>query len=253
LIGRPVDPPPPEGAWGTGGLTALLVLLVVSFCLVVAFVIGPLAITARSALAPGWGRSFAYFACLGAGFMLIEVALLQRFVLLLGHPVYSLTVTLLSLLLGTGIGSLLSRRIPDSRIRPIASLVCMAIALVALLWATILPLVIQIAIGWPLPARLVSAVLLMVPAGMLMGIPLPAGVRLLAAFRPQLIPWAWGINGALSVLGATLAVFVAMNWGFSTTLVCGGALYAAASALTRTSAAVARPAGQTSVDGIRLA
>ena len=57
------------------------------------------------------GRPLAYFACLGAGFMLIEVALLQRFVLLLGHPVYSLTVTLFSLLLGTGIGSLLSRHV----------------------------------------------------------------------------------------------------------------------------------------------
>ena len=55
-----------------------------------------------------------------------------------------------------------------------------------------------------------------------MGMPLPAGVRLLAADRPELVPWAWGINGALSVIGATLAVFIAMNWGFSVTLVAGG-------------------------------
>ena len=74
------------------------------------FVVGPLALTARSALAPGWLKWLAYFACLGAAFMLIEVALLQRFVLLLGHPVYSLTVTLFSLLLGTSIGAAWSRR-----------------------------------------------------------------------------------------------------------------------------------------------
>jgi spermidine synthase len=225
------DPPAPPGAWGTGGLTSLLVLLTISCCLVGAFVLGPLAITARSALAAGWMRALAYFGCLGAGFMLIEVALLQRFVLLLGHPVYSLTVTLLSLLLGTGIGSLLSRRISDARIGRGAAVACVAIAVVALLWGSVLPAIIQIAIGWPLPARLATAALLMIPAGMLMGIPLPAGVRQLAAFRPQLIPWAWGMNGALSVLGATLAVFIAMNWGFSVTLLCGGALYAAAAGL----------------------
>jgi hypothetical protein len=68
----------------------------------------------------------------------------------------------------------------------------------------------------------------MLPAGMVMGMPLPAGVRVLAERQPQLIPWAWGMNGALSVLGATLAVFIAMNWGFSVTLLCGAALYAAA-------------------------
>ncbi len=228
LFGRPVESAPAAGAWGTGGLTALLVLLVVSSLLVVAFVIGPLALTARSALAPGWLRPLAYFGCLGAGFMLIEVALLQRFVLLLGHPVYSLTVTLLSLLLGTGIGSLASRHVSDARLPRVAALMCVSITVVALLWASVLPAVIRVAIAWPLPVRLAVAALLMVPAGMLMGVPLPAGVRLLGIARPQLIPWAWGINGALSVLGATLAVFIAMNWGFSTTLVCGGLLYAAA-------------------------
>ncbi len=150
--------------------------------------------------------------------MLIEVALLQRFVLLLGHPVYSLTVTLLSLLLGTGIGSLLSRHVTDAGVRRTAAMACLAIAAVAVLWATVLPAVIALAIGWPLPLRLATAMLLMLPAGMLMGIPLPAGVRLLAVERPSLIAWAWGINGALSVLGATLAVFIAMNWGFSATL-----------------------------------
>ena len=72
------------------------------------------------------------------------------------------------------------------------------------------------------------AVALLVPAGMVMGIPLPGGVRLLSARRPQLIAWAWGLNGALSVLGATLAVFIAMNWGFSITLLCGSLLYSVA-------------------------
>ena len=82
----------------------------------------------------------------------------------------------------------------------------------------------------------------MMPAGMLMGIPLPAGVRLLAATQPELVAWAWGMNGALSVLGATLAVFIAMNWGFSITLVCGAVVYAIAAVLVSRPASSIQPA-----------
>ena len=140
LAGLPVERPENPGAWATGGLTALLVLLAISTVLIVLFVVGPLAVTSRGALGPGWLRSLAYFACLGGAFMLIEVALLQRFVLLLGHPVYSLTVTLFSLLLGTGLGSVLSRRVRDARVRRAADLACAAVAGVALLWGSVLPL-----------------------------------------------------------------------------------------------------------------
>ena len=199
--------------------------------MIVLFILGPLAFTSRGALGTGWLRSLGYFACLGGAFMLIEVALLQRFVLLLGHPVYSLTVTLFSLLLGTGLGSVLSRRIGDAGARRAAIIACCAVALVALLWGSVLPAIVQAAIAWPLPLRLALAVALMTPAGMVMGIPLPAGVRLLAATQPQLVAWAWGMNGALSVLGATLAVFIAMNWGFSITLLCGATVYAIAAIL----------------------
>ena len=226
-VERPVNP----GAWATGGLTALLVLLAISSFLIVLFILGPLAVTSRGTLGTGWFPALAYFACLGGAFMLIEVALLQRFVLLLGHPVYSLTVTLFSLLLGTGLGSMLSRRIADARVRRMATLACLAVAIVGLLWGSVLPPIVQAAIAWPLSVRILLAVALMTPAGMVMGIPLPAGVRLLSATQPQLVAWAWGMNGALSVLGAILAVFIAMNWGFSVTLLCGAAIYGVAAAL----------------------
>lgn len=231
LFGQHVETPDVPGSFGTGGLTALLVVLAVSGLLVVLFVLGPLAVTARSALGHGWFRSLAYFACLGGAFMLIEVSLLQRFVLLLGHPVYSLTVTLFSLLLGTGLGSMFSRTIRDARLRAAAMVACGIVAAIALLWGSALPSIVQHAISLPLWMRITVAVGLMLPAGMLMGIPLPAGVRLLAATQPHLVAWAWGMNGALSVLGATLAVFIAMNWGFSVTLACGAVLYALAAIL----------------------
>jgi spermidine synthase len=236
LMGVHVERPENPGAWATGGLTALLVLLAISSFLIVLFILGPLALTSRGALGPGWFRSLAYFACLGGAFMLIEVALLQRFVLLLGHPVYSLTVTLFSLLLGTGLGSVLSRRVTTSRVRRTAIVACCGVALVALLWGSVLPAIVQTAIAWPLPLRIALAVALMAPAGMVMGIPLPAGVRLLAAAQPELVAWAWGMNGALSVLGAILAVFIAMNWGFSVTLLCGAVLYGVAALMMMRSA-----------------
>src|SRR4030095_12083523 len=97
------------------GLSALMTLIAISAALVVLFVIGPLVIGGERP-GRGWGGWLMYFGALGAGFMLLEVALLQRFVLRLGHPVYSLTVTLFSMLLGTGLGSLFSRRVGPARV-----------------------------------------------------------------------------------------------------------------------------------------
>ena len=247
LFGQQVELPDNPGSWGTGGLTALLILLAVSSFLIVIFVVGPLALSSRAALGSNWIAPLAYFACLGGAFMLIEVALLQRFVLLLGHPVYSLTITLLSILLGTGLGSAASRRIGEDNLRRSAALACGAVIVIALLWATVLPALLKAAIAWPLSARMALAVALMTPAGMVMGVPLPAGIRILARSQPQLVPWAWAMNGALSVLGAILAVFIAMNWGFFTTLVSGGVVYAGAAAL------ISRRDAEREVSGARSA
>jgi len=208
------------------GLSALLTLMAISGVMVALFIVAPLAIGG----APperGWSLWLVYFGALGAGFMLLEVALLQRFVLLLGHPVYSLTVTLFALLLGTGLGSLLSRKIAMPRVRRTGLVVLASAAGVAGLAAAGLPRLIDLAISWPLPARLALAAALVAPTGVLLGIPLPTGMRLLAATRPALIPWGWGMNGAFSVVGATVAVFIALNWGFSTTLLAGGSIYLA--------------------------
>jgi len=210
------------------GLSALLTLMGISVLLVLLFIVSPLIFSARPA--SGWGRWLIYFGALGAGFMLLEVALLQRFVLLLGHPVYSLTVTLFSLLLGTGLGSFLSRRIAADRVRPVAIRMLVAVAAVALVSAFALPPIIDVAIAWPLTIRVLVAAALLVPTGVLLGIPLPAGMRLVAVRRPEIIPWGWGMNGAFSVVGATVAVFVAMNWGFFCTLSIAALVYAGASA-----------------------
>ena len=83
---------------------------------------------------------------------------------------------------------------------------------------------------WPLSVRVILAAAVLAPIGVLLGMALPGGMRLLSREQPDMVPWSWGLNGAFSVIGATLAVFIAMNWGFSTTLLVSGAVYGAAAA-----------------------
>jgi hypothetical protein len=206
------------------GLSALLTLLGISVMLIALFIVGPL-VVAGGELPPGWRAWLVFFGALGAGFMLIEVAVLQRFVLLLGHPVYSLAVTMFSLLLGTGIGAQLSRRITDPALRRSGLAGLAAVAAVGLVaTAAVTPLV-DWAIPFPRSLRILLAVSTLLPVGILLGVPMPAGIRALNARAPHLVAWAWGINGALLVLGATLAIFVAMNWGFRATLLTASATY----------------------------
>jgi len=216
------------------GLSALMTLIAISSVLVLLFVLGPLALTGRDLLGSRWMGWLLYFGLLGAGFMLIEVALLQRFVLLLGHPVYSLTVTLFSLLVGGGLGSFLSRRFSDAALRRRLLVALGGLIVVAVLGVLALPTLVRAGIGMPLAGRIAATAALLIPAGVLMGVPLPAGIRMLSARRPELIPWVWAMNGALSVVGATIAVFIAMNWGFSVTLLTGAGCYVAAAGVIMT-------------------
>jgi hypothetical protein len=208
------------------GLSALLTLMAISGTLVVLFVLGPLVVTSTGRPA-GWLGWLVYFGALGAGFMLVEVGVLQRFVLLLGHPVYSLTVTLFSLLLGTGIGAAVSRRLSDATLRRTTAIAIVGIIALGLVCIVAIAPLIAWAIPFARPTRIALAVAVLVPVGMLLGIPMPAGIRLLSARAPQMVTWAWGMNGALSVVGATLAIYIAMNWGFGVTFMAASVTYLA--------------------------
>src|SRR5207248_825105 len=200
--------------------------LAISTALVALFVVGPLAFADRSQpRAHGWPAWLVYFGALGAGFMLIEVSVLQRFVLLLGHPVYSLTVTLFSLLLGTGIGAGWSRRFEDTDLRRAGIVGAATVAILALVVVATFTPVVTWAIPFARSVRMLIAVALLCPLGVALGIPMPTGLRLLSVRAPNMLAWAWGINGAMSVLGATLAIFIAMNWGFQTTLIAASGTY----------------------------
>jgi hypothetical protein len=208
------------------GLSALLTLMGISLGLVLLFVLGPLAAVGRSVPLPAkWALWLSYFGALGAGFMLIEVAVLQRFVLLLGHPVYSLTVTLFSLLLGTGLGSALGRRFDDRTLRRTGVAAVGLVAILGLIVIGIVTPIVSWAIPFDLDRRVLVAVTLLLPMGIALGVPMPTGIRMLRTATPSMVPWAWGMNGAFSVVGATLAIFIAMNWGFRTALLTASATY----------------------------
>jgi spermidine synthase len=206
------------------GLSALMTLMGISAGLVALFVLGPLLLAGGTG-SRGWFPWLLYFGALGAGFMLIEVSVLQRFVLLLGHPVYSLTVTLFSLLLGTGLGAAWSRRLREETLARSTAIMLVVIAGLALLVIRVATPLITWAIPFSRNVRILIAAAALVPIGVALGIPMPAGLRLLSARAPQMVSWAWGINGALSVVGATLAIFIAMNWGFGITLVSASGIY----------------------------
>jgi hypothetical protein len=163
-----------------------------------------------------------YFAGLGLGFIFVEMVLIQRFGLYLGHPVYSLSVVLLALLLTSAIGSLVSGRPTWVHAIP-RSLACLASLL--LLYALGLPPLLSATRGLPVALRMAIAVVLIGPSGVLMGVPFASGVRQAGAESKSLVSWAWAANGGASVFGSTLAVLVSMTYGFTATLVGGAAAY----------------------------
>ncbi|MDZ4797323.1 MAG: hypothetical protein SGI92_04120 [Bryobacteraceae bacterium] len=165
-----------------------------------------------------------YFVCIGVGYILIQVALIQKFVLLLGHPVYALTVIIFSMLISSGLGSYFSRRVLMGDDRRLMMALGTVSGLVVVL-AFLAPVVSAAAIGLPLPARiLITAAMIALPA-FAMGMPFPTGLARLEQSHPASVRWAWALNAASSVLGSASAIFLAIYIGLRGTLLIGGFMY----------------------------
>ncbi len=216
-------------------LTALGAVLLV---LTAAFVFLPLFLRRWSDLRAGGepgaiGRrvlGLAYFAAIGFAFMVVEIALMQRLSLFLGHPSYSLVVVLFAILLGTAAGARLSRHLADRPGRG-AMIGGAVVAVLAIAGGLVLADVVRSLITIALPARMAVSAAIVLVFGLAMGLMLPLGVRLLAQRDAQIIPWAWGINGGMSVIGTVGATVIAISAGFGVTFYIGAALYAIAGAL----------------------
>lgn len=162
-----------------------------------------------------------YFAILGIAFMFVEVSFVQKMILLLENPSYAAATVLASILISSGIGSLLSQHMKILRkpnTLPILFLIVFAYAL-------LMPAVMKIIIPYSLNTKIILVFVLLMPVGILMGMPFPMGLRFLGRHDPELILWAWAVNGCFSVMSPILAIMLALSAGFKVVLISGMALY----------------------------
>jgi hypothetical protein len=175
-----------------------------------------------------------YFVAVGLGYILVEIAFIQRFVLFLGHPTYALTVVIFLLMLSSGAGSLFSRLwLPRTDLGWVP-LVFVIVTLLADVF--FLPSRLAALVGMDFGYRLLVSGVLLIPLGFVMGMPFPTGLRAFAVLpTPELpagqraadnaVEWAWAMNAAASVLGSVLAMVIAIQFGLTVTLACGTAAY----------------------------
>jgi hypothetical protein len=193
-------------------------------------VLPPVLLGARLPRQPGVRGYLLFFLFIGAGYILIEVGLIQKFVLFLGHPTYALTVVIFSMLVSSGLGSAFSDRILGaSESRLIKALGCVA------LLASLLGLVVSSAFsalaGLPLALKMLISVLLIAPVGFVMGMPFPTALRKLESWHAPSVRWAWSLNAASSVLGSVGSLVCSIYLGLIQTLIIGGMFYLAALAV----------------------
>jgi len=219
-------------AVGILGVLLVTVLALTAACIVVPWV---LAGSRDPALRDRAGTHLTFFAAIGLGFMLVEISQVQRLAIFLGHPVYSLSVVLFSLLVASGAGSLSTGR-AVARARNARVRIALLLA-VLVVFGALTPSAIRHYAGAPTALRIVVAVAILVPLGFFMGMAFPIGMARAQREKPSLMPWLWAINGAASVCASVLAVVIALGAGISAAFWVGAACYALALASLRSSRA----------------
>ena len=223
------------------GVVVLGTVLIISLAAVLAFLVIPLALRGRRTkqrVLP-----LLYFVAIGLGYILVEIAFIQRFVLFLGHPTYALTVVIFLLLLSSGGGSLVSRRWLSTTVQNWVPLTVITGAI--FLYVLVLPAILVSLVGLSFTIKLLVSGMLLVPLGFAMGMPFPTGLRALVstpasefpasasvqttalgtACEENAVEWAWAMNAASSVLGSVLAMVIAIHFGLTVTLACGAVAY----------------------------
>jgi hypothetical protein len=212
--------------WGNIRATATLVLLfAIALALVLAIIIGPLVSAGRPAMPRGvFTWTVLYFCGIGIAFMLVQIALLQRFSVFLGHPAYTFSVTLFSMISFAGIGSYLSDMVA-SRLKRLDVVLPLATALVIVTTALAAGRATGAFGGASLPARVAVVVAFLAPVATLLGFFFPTGLRAVGAVSPSATAWMWGVNGACGVLGSVVAVGISMWVGIQANLFAAAILY----------------------------
>jgi hypothetical protein len=238
-IFHPLSASNPEDSIGE---RVLLLLLGVSVVYALLFLIAPFFFVRKEWKSlPGKGISAVYFAALGLGFMFFEITMIQRLVRFLGYPTYSLTVTLASILVFTGIGALVSKRLAGRRWLMPALLAVLVV--ITIFYETGLDSLTDSLLDQSLGLRVLISLVVLAPLGLCLGMFMPLGLGLVAKLSDhpdEYIAWSWAVNGFFSVIGSVLTTILSMSFGFSTVQYLALVVYGiAALAFTRI-AAVAR-------------
>jgi SAM-dependent methyltransferase len=219
LFQAPLGIPAPMAMWVlVGSFVQVLVLSAL-------FILLPLyRADSRVRIRGGRAGIFFYFASLGMGFILVEIALLEKLTIFLGGPAYALSITLSTLLCASGMGSSFSARWAATPLRTLASLTPAIVGLIVLEAFLVEPAT-RAFMGLSLMGRAAAAIPLIAPLGFLLGMAFPTGLRLLDESRPELKPWAWGINACATVVGTSTCMLVVTSYGFRAALLGGAAVY----------------------------
>ncbi len=204
--------------WATLGVACLTATVL----LAIPLIWGWRAVFSRS---PGKALTVLYFACLGAGYIMVEVGLIAHFVMALGNPTISASVLITGMLVFSGVGALTSERaLPHMRI--VMPILFVAVGAMLILYGLFLGQALDAIGAFPYPARLVSCFLLIAPPAFLMGFPMPIAMTTLGRLgKDHMFVWAWGVNGCFSVIGAAAAPVIATNFGLAAVIEVAGFAY----------------------------
>lgn len=209
------------------GALIVFVLAALVFAFVSIMILGPLVLVRRHrVLLRGHLRAASYFGLIGLGYLTVEIAMMQSFILYLGHPTLTLSVFLATLLVMSGIGAGLSSRIGAERPRKSLALVTVALVGVAVGLLIVAPKIFAATLGADTPVRIAVSIAMLAPLGILMGLFFPMGVR--AVRDDGTVPWMFAVNSAASVFGSVAAMAIALLAGFSATVTFGLAAYVVA-------------------------
>jgi hypothetical protein len=215
----------------------VFVILLTGVCVIL-----PVLIKADRAALRGSLPLTAFFVFIGLGFILVEISQMQRLIILLGHPTYSLSVVLFALLVSSGIGSYMTRGVEEAALGPAVAQRMLALLALLIVIGIITPLMIRTYVSSATPLRVGIALLLLMPPGLFMGMCFPLGMKAAANRKGDITAWLWGINGAMSVVASVLSVVIAMSFGIAASWWTGVACYALAlAAIARATKRVGEP------------
>jgi predicted membrane-bound spermidine synthase len=204
--------------WATLGIAAVAALVLVA----IPVLLGWRTIFSRT---PGQLRVIAYFACLGLGYIMVEVALIAKFVLPLGNPTVSASILITGMLVFSGLGSLTSERFMD-RAKVTMPIIFVAIGALLIAYGFFIDPILDAIGRLPYALRLVCCFLLIGPPAFLMGFPMSTAMTWLGRLgKNAMFLWAWGINGSFSVIGAALVPIIATSFGLASVLQISGLAY----------------------------